>query len=555
MSVFRKKRERDAERIAALEAVRRRYQAGKRALDQRIVEEERAWKLDLDDPGAICGNHTWNACVNKHADLMDSFPHPVLLPREASDEQEAAALSDIVPVILDRSGFADVYSEESWKKIKHGTGIFGVFWDASADHGLGDVSVRCLDLLNVFFDPDVSDIQDSEYLFICQLLRRESLIAEFPGKSIPAPSGSVDLMRYDDPHDTESKCLVVDCYYKKREGARTVLHFIKYTGDTLLYASEDDPALSERGFYDHGCYPVVLDVMYPLSGKATGYGLIAACRRQQQDICRLDQYLLDYAKKVSEPRWFIKKQRGLSREQFADWNEPFVEVEGELSEENVRQIHLDPMPSMVYSLLLRKVDELKETCGNRDVNSGETTRGVTSGAAISVLQEAGNKASRDIIRASYRAYTRVIYLVLELIRQFYDDERKFRIVRPDGHESYVRYSNQGMKDQAICDSFGQALTDDQGQAALRRPVFDIAIHAQKANPYSALSQNELATSLYSMGALDPANASMASLMLSMMDFEGKEELLAKISAAASAEETAEETYAPALGQQGLPAGF
>ncbi len=529
--MFRKKSSWDEERIDKLEEVRRRYRAKKQAMDNRIVDEERAWKLNLDDPDAVCGNHIWNACVNKHADLMDSFPQPALLPREASDAEEADILSDIVPFILERSNFADVYSDESWYKIKHGTGAFGVFWDASSDNALGDIVVRSLDLLNLFFDPDVSDIQDSDYLFICRMVPRSALIEQFPDHTIPASTGNFDMTHYDNVStQNEDRCPVIDCYYKKHVKGKDVLHFIKYTGHTVLYSSEDDALLSERGLYDHGLYPVVLDVLYPLSGKATGYGLLAACKSQQEDICRLDRYLLNYAEKVAAPRWFIKKQRGISREQFADWNEAFVEVEGELSEENVRQIHLDPMPSMIYSLLLRKVDELKETCGNRDVNSGETTRGVTSGAAISVLQEAGNKASRDIIRSSYRAYTRVIYLVIELIRQFYDDERCFRIVRPNGKASFIRYSNERLNGQLAKDNSGEALKDGDGHAVLRRPMFDIAVHAQKANPYAALSQNELATSLYSMGAFDPKNAAMVSLMLSMMEFEGKDELMAKLSA-------------------------
>ena len=56
--------------------------------------------------------------------------------------------------------------------------------------------------------------------------------------------------------------------------------------------------------------------------------------------------------------------------------------------------------------------------------------------------------------------------------------------------------------------------------------------AEKNNPFSKLSQNETAAQLYKMGAFNPETASQALIMLSMMDFEGKEEIVQKVSEAA-----------------------
>ncbi len=71
---------------------------------------------------------------------------------------------------------------------------------------------------------------------------------------------------------------------------------------------------------------------------------------------------------------------------------------------------------------------MKETSGNRDFSQGSTQSGVTAATAIAALQEAGSKLSRDMIRGTYRAYMEECYMVIELIRQFYDEPRKFRIL-------------------------------------------------------------------------------------------------------------------------------
>ena len=79
-----------------------------------------------------------------------------------------------------------------------------------------------------------------------------------------------------------------------------------------------------------------------------------------------------------------------------------------------------------------RVSELKEISGNRDVSQGGTTSGLTAASAIAALQEAGSKLSRDMLKSAYRAFTKECYLVIELMRQFYDEERIYRITGEGG---------------------------------------------------------------------------------------------------------------------------
>ncbi len=536
MSKFKiRKKEEPEKRLEEASAILEKYKAGKVNLESRIVEEEKAWRLQMwQDSGKNNGvtpsssAYMWNAVVNKHADMMDSYPVPAMLPREKSDVAEAELLTDIVPVILDRNNFEETYSDGTWYKLKHGSACYGVFWDSDADFGIGDISIKNIDLLNLFWDPTVSDIQKSPNLFICAPMDIDILRERYPDKEISKESISLSEYEKDDAVDRSDQTLVVDWYYKRRVDGKNVLHYLKYTGKTILYSSEDDPLYKDKGYYDHGLYPVVFDTLYPEADRVTGYGIISVTKDAQEYIDCLDALIMDYTKKATTPRWFKKKDVGINEKEFSDWSKPFVSVAGDISDERFHQISLAPLSSVYYKMLERKIYELKENIGNRDVNSGGTNGGVTSGAAIATLQEAGNKTSRDMIKASYRAYVKMINLVIELIRQFYSNERTFRIVRPNEGEKFISYSNKNL---VLSDSVapgGLKLTDKDGNSLKRMPIFDISVKAQKTNPYSKLSQNETASNLYKMGIFNPQNSHQALLMLSMMDFDGKDEIISKI---------------------------
>lgn len=524
------------DRISEAKGILEKYKVGKANLESRIVEEEKAWRLQMwhgkDKETGITPSssaYMWNAVVNKHADMMDSYPVPAMLPREESDKKEAEILTDIIPVILDRNDFEETYSNVLWYKLKHGTGCYGIFWDPKADAGIGDVTIKNIDLLRVFWDPTVSDVQKSPNLFICAAVDTESLKEEYPSLDIKGENVTLTEYEKDDNVDRSNQSLVVDWYYKKNKDGKTLLHFCKFTGDTVLYSSEEDPKYKNRGYYDHGLYPVVFDTLYPEEDQVTGYGVISVTKDTQSYIDCLDALLMNYTKKATMPRWFKKKDVGINENEFADWSKPFVSVAGDITEERFKQITMNPVSGIYFNLLERKKEELKETIGNRDVNTGGTASGVTSGAAIATLQEAGNKIGRDAIKTSYRAYVKIIRMVIELVRQFYKTERTFRIVKPNEGEKFISYSNKGIELQEIKDSNGKVLKDSDGEVLKRRPVFDICVKAQKTNPYSKLSQNETASNLYKMKVFDPENAKQALVMLSMMDFEGKDDIIAKVS--------------------------
>ncbi len=138
----------------------------------------------------------------------------MVLPRAADDQTTAQALSSVLPVVLEQADYEQVYSDVWWRKLKQGTGVTGIFWDPAARGGLGDIAVRSVNLLMLYWEPGVQDIQDSPDLFHLSLEDTARLTAQ--SRSWRARRRVVDVPRFihEDGQTTANKSVVVDWYYK-----------------------------------------------------------------------------------------------------------------------------------------------------------------------------------------------------------------------------------------------------------------------------------------------------------------------------------------------------
>ena len=520
--------------LAELEAWRK----ARAKLDKRISGEERWWRERHEERAAAQDGQepclsAWlfNAVANKHADAMDAFPEPNILPREPDDRPEARILSKILPVILEQNAFEKTYSDGMWQKLKTGTGVYRVGWEPEKAGGLGDITIERVDLLNVFWEPGVRDIQDSACFFHTRLEDNGRLASQYPqlaGK-LKAMSFAPTRFLYDDSVGVDGKSTVIDVYYKKKIDGRDVLHYCKYVGQTILYSTENMEAMLtdqgeepvSRGLYEHGRYPFVFDSLFPVEGSPCGYGFIDLCRNAQTQIDMLQTAFLKNTMVGAVPRYFQRADGAVNEEEFLNLANPIVHVSGNLGEESLRIVDYRPLSGNYLEMRASVINELRETSGNTETSAGLANAGVTAASAIAALQEASGKGSRDATRASYRAYAEMIELCIELIRQFYDLPRQFRITGGLGLERFVSYDNRGLRPQALYGPEGMEL-------GLRRPVFDIRVIPQKNSAYTRMSQNELALQFYQLGFFSAERSDQALACMSMMEFEGKDELMQQL---------------------------
>ena len=516
------------------------YKEKKAKLEAKLDTYEKFWQLKhwetlknrSDERIEPVSSWLVNTILNKHADAMDNYPEPNVLPRALDDEATAKMLSKIIPAILEQNKFKKTYSACMWDKNKFGAGIYGVFWNNEKAGGLGDIDIKRTDISQLFWKPGIENIQDSPNLFMVTFMDIDELKARYPDIQVESgdTTDTLKYVYYGENIEAENMVPVFDWYYKRRIRTidnngipmfKTVVHYCKFVNENVLYATENDPTFAETGWLQHGDYPFVVDVLLPVKANVVGLGYIDLIADDQLYIDRLRRNILESADWNSRSRSVVNSSGGLNEEEYLDTNNAVIHFDGHLGDDSFRQLVPNPLPPIYQNVLLETIQEMKDTSGNTAASQGQNSN-VTTASGIASLQEAAGKLSRDSSAESYEAFSEVCYQIIELIRQFYTEQRAFRISGENGQDEYVQFDNSGLLPQ----DQGQLPLPDGGVLDLgsREPVLDIQVKPQKKSAYSKESQNQTAINLYNMGFFAPNNGDASLACLKMMDFDGVEKI-------------------------------
>ena len=519
----------DREQVLRWAEILRKYKSGKSLLESRMRSNQEYWRgkqwremrrdWEKEQPQPTSAWLT-NVILSKHAARMDAYPEATVLAREQMDEPQAQLLTSVIPCILDMCDFKETYSQVGWDKQISCAGAYCITWDVTKHNGLGDIDIAPLDIMNLYWEPGITDIQQSKYVFVVKLVDTDVLAEQYPDKGFDSKKGNKVIEPsqyvYEDYIDTSEKDCVVDVYYKKNGPNGTILHYAKFVRDVLLFSTENDPNLSQAGLYAHGMYPFVIEPVYPVKGSICGFGYVDICRDPQDFIDIMGNAIVKNVMENTTPRYFVRSDAGVNLEQFGNINERIVTCNGNLGEDSIRPFDQTALPAGALNFYQFKIEEMKQTAGNRDANGGGSEGGVTAASALAVMQEAGNALSRDENGTAYRAFKEIVKFVIELIRQFYDLPRFFRIEGERGAMQYIAYTNAAIKEQSEIGMMGEQV--------FRKPEFDLDVEASKESDYSQQQQNNLALQFYQAGFFNPANGIMTLACLDMMEFKGKDKM-------------------------------
>lgn len=535
------------EQLKKFTKILREYKSGKARTEARVIAAEQWWKLrntaeeqkktEIGADGGFTSCSAWlhNVITSKHADAIEAYPEPNILPREEGDKQEAKMLSAIVPCILEQNDFESVYNDAMWSKMKFGTAAYKVVWDKNIAGGLGDIRVDKLNLLNVYWEPGIEDIQKSRYIFQTELVDKDILRQKYPELEGSLKGQGILSARflYDDTVNTSDKATVIEVYYHVFQGGKRVLHYCKYVEDHVLYATENEmqpisddmgnaiaAPMAQTGLYDHGEFPFVFDPLFPIEGSPCGYGFIDLGINPQTAVDLMNTAFVKNTVVGSIPRYISNNdEASINESEMLDTKNPVIHIKGSVDEMSLRLMPHSSLDGNYLNLLDRYIQEMRETTGNTETSTGNIASGVTAASAIAALQEAAGKGSRDSNQASYRAYQKIVVLCIELIRQFYTLPRKFRILGEYGAMEFVQYSNAGLMQQQPGFS---------GEMGYRKPEFDIKVYAQKRSVYTKVANNEMALQFFQLGFFNAQMAEQAMMCLEMMDFDGKDQIMQKV---------------------------
>lgn len=502
-----------------------RYKGDKEALNQRVRENDYWYKARYGRLINPTTNETepvtafiFSAIENKYADAIDNYPQPNILEREPSDVDLSKILSKIVPVQLDLSDFKKAYKTNWRRKLKHGTGIYGVFYVKD------DIVIKPLSILNVYCDMHLDNVQDSQFLFIVNAVDNEVLKEEYP-KHKDKFNGSTTIEAFDGTHEMTDRTEIIDCYYKKG----SAVHCMKLCHNEIIAATEDDGY--PDGLYKHGLYPVVFDVLYPEEDCPFGFGVIDIAKNPQTYIDRLDGAIVKNSILSSKVRFMVKDNGSVNESEVLNCDNDIIHVAGSVDNDSIRELQTTGLPSYVMTHRTQKIDELKEVVGNRDFQQGGTSGGVTAASAISVLQEAGNKLSRSMIDDAYDAYKQIIIMTVELMREFYTEEKIYRITGENGSTEYAKFSSDMMyRDVQKYSNVPEELQDILPESwTAKEPIqFDINVVPQKQNPFQREANNTTILQLWSAGFFNPQMIDVSVIALQQMHFDGKDKIVQEL---------------------------
>lgn len=498
---------------AALEAYKT-YKADKEPLVARIRDNERFYSESYSRGGArLAAEMTCDtpfifaAIENARADAIDSYPSANILERSPEGTKTAELLSRIVPAQLEISEFKRAYKDNIRSKLKFGTAVYGVFYNDDT----GGIDIRSVDILDIYVDMHIPDIQESRFMFISAAVENETLRGRYP-EFAPMFTGDAEVETLTHSYSLKDRSNVLDCYYKRPDGS---VHMMKLCRNTIIAATED-MAGYENGLYAHNMYPVVFDVLYRSEHCPFGFGMIDIGKATQIEINKLDAALTENIMCGAKPRYLSKRSGGIDEEEFRDLTRSIVHYEGD--PDALKVIDSAGLSEAYLTHRERKKDELKELLANRDFQQGSTAGGVTAASAIETLQQAGEKRSRSLINDTYDSYKKIIYMMLELMRQFFEEKRVYRITDELGQKSFAAF------DRSMMFSAGM----ENGSSVWRRLVFDIDVLPQHENPYSRENANNTILMFWQNGMFQPQNCDAAVIALKNMSFDGKERLIADL---------------------------
>ena len=484
------------------------YMRAKAPLDDHIVTNNRWYEEQHQPPKTTVGGDMiapttgflFHALASKHADAMDAFPSIRILERQPEGKATAELLSKMIPAELSRMSFRDTYSRGWWYKLKHGAACYGVFYSPEEQ----GIQIKRLDLLHTYWAPGIENIQDSPYLFLLSSVRRSEIVRRYPDAQDKNLDSGFHLYRQQGDVPAEGFVAVVDCYEKMTDpSGKTIVHLTKFCGDAVLDSTLFYPELLEKGLYEHGKYPVVMDVLYPQDSSPVGFGLVDIAKNPQCYIDKLDEIISRNALAAGKMRWMVKDNGGVNENELLDMGQDLIHVAGSLGEENIRAFQPRALDPYIIQHRQNKITELKEITGNRDVTGGGLDKSVTGYNAIRVLQDSGQKLMRDMLQESYRAIQEMMHMCIRLIRQFYVGEHLFPVDR-DGEREFLRWSGQTAADSHF--------------------DFDIKILPQRPDTSAQDTANALALELFRTGFFRSDRYKEAEMALKIMEFDGKNQV-------------------------------
>jgi hypothetical protein len=266
-----------------------------------------------------------------------------------------------------------------------------------------------------------------------------------------------------------------------------------------------------------------------IEGQPVGDGLIDQLVPMMRYINRYAHYMDENARMSAKNRLLVRESAQLDMDALVDFDQNIIKGKN-IDDDNVRWFQSKPFNAMVMQQMLQFQTDIKQDSGQSQWTRGETAGGVTAASAISALQEAGGKITREHTLMLNQGFKKIVEQILWLVCQFYTNRKEQMITGRDGKSREVMMNSSHLRgddappeemppDEVLMEvdrllpgeagmpGLGSRIrTRAKNKASKRRknslapPPYTVQVQVSRRNPLRVQAQNELYIQAYTMAA-------------------------------------------------------
>lgn len=493
---------------------------------------------------------TVNNCV---ADQLDNMPEANLLPERPGMEAVAEDMTDVVRFVFNLNNYEAMHRRRVEDYFVAGTALTQIAWDRDMDYGEGNVGLIRWPIEAFLWDPLAEDIQDARALIKVSWHPMSWYTAHYPEAAMyVAPEegmnenvglrGAIQQIAGD-----EDRAMMMEYWYR-RYNARTR----KYSINVAFFAGG---ALLEhkKNVYKHGLYPFVMEVFDYVEGESTGDGLVEQLTPMMRYVNRYAHYIDENLRMAAKNRLLVRKNAQIDMDALCDFSQNVIEGQN-IDDESVRWFQSKPLNAMAPQQMLQFQTDIKQDSGQSQWTRGETAGGVTAASAISALQEAGGKITREHTLMLNQGFKKIVEQVLWLVCQFYTEKRERMITGRDGNSRKVMMSAEHLlgydlppenmpPEEALlkmdakfpgangAPGLGSRIRNTAYRKAEKRrknnlepPPYAVQVQVSRRNPLRVQAQNELFIQAYTMAAQAGQQFPLR-MLFELLNVDGKDRIM------------------------------
>lgn len=371
--------------------------------------------------------------------MLSSFPTAQAIPSSSEDQDQRAAFAaeQAWTSISEAKKLRQHLSRTMWWTIVTGNGFLKTHWDPyckdKLSGGMGDIKYGTVTPFHLFV-PDMREQEIEDQPFVINAYTKTVEWAEYyfskelNGIKLAASTSSantiiegaeLNLQATNEPDSV----IVYETWVKP--GAHKLLP----EGGVII--SIDDILIScyKDGFpYGHGMYPFTKFEHIPT---ATFYAdsPIVDLTQLQREYNGLRSEISEAGKRMAKPQ-LLATMGSIVPSKVT--NEPGLIIQYKPGMPPPQPLPMAPLPQYYLDQQDRILNDWIDISGEREVSRGSTPPGVTSGTAISYLQEASNQYLTPQYQSIEAGVEKVATQTIELFVQYVDLPRKIRTIGADG---------------------------------------------------------------------------------------------------------------------------